>query len=96
MSGELAKRAAKWKSDPVLFISEVLRDPETGKLFELYPVQVRFLREALTPTADGRLPFGDGGAVRRDLPRRPLCGGLLRSSRGQSALCVDNDLLPIC
>src|SRR5437868_6473558 len=57
MGSELAKRAAKWKSDPVLFIREVLGDPETGKPFELYPAQVRFLREALTPTADGRLPF---------------------------------------
>jgi hypothetical protein len=57
MSSELAKRAAKWKGDPVLFIREVLRDPETGKRFELYPAQARFLREALTPTSDGRLPF---------------------------------------
>jgi hypothetical protein len=57
MGNELAKRAAKWKSDPVLFIRQVLRDPEAGKPFELYPAQARFLREALTPTADGRLPF---------------------------------------
>ena len=57
MSSEFAKRATRWKGDPVLFIREVLRNPETGKPFELYPAQVRFLREALTLTAYGRLPF---------------------------------------
>jgi hypothetical protein len=39
MSSDLGKRAAKWKGVPVLFIREVLRDPETGKPFELYPAQ---------------------------------------------------------
>lgn len=57
MSSDLSKRAARWKGDPVAFVSEVLIDPETGQPFQLYPAQVRFLREALTPTADGRLPF---------------------------------------
>jgi phage terminase large subunit-like protein len=45
--------------DPIAFIRDVLRDPETGKPFELYPAQERFLRLALTPTADGRLPFAE-------------------------------------
>jgi hypothetical protein len=49
-------KLAAWKRDPVLFITEVLRDPETGKPFELYPAQVEFLRRALTLTSDGRLP----------------------------------------
>ncbi|MBE3602161.1 hypothetical protein IMX07_00820 [bacterium] len=48
---------ARWRSDPVAFIRDVLRDPETGKPFELYPAQERFIREALTPTPDGRLPY---------------------------------------
>ena len=43
--------------DPVRFMSEVLRNPETGRRFTLYPAQVRFLREALTLTPDGRLPY---------------------------------------
>jgi phage terminase large subunit-like protein len=50
-------RIAKWRRDPVAFISEVLRDPETGKPFELYPAEAEFLRRALTLTDDGRLPF---------------------------------------
>jgi hypothetical protein len=48
----------RWRRDPTAFIKEVLVDPEAGKPFELYPAQERFLREALTPGADG-VP-GDG------------------------------------
>ena len=50
-------RLADWKRDPIAFIREVPRDPETGKPFELYPTQERFLREGLTPTSDGRLLY---------------------------------------
>src|SRR5207249_6493874 len=42
---------------PLEFIREVLVDPETGQPFVLYPAQERFLREALTLTPDGRLPY---------------------------------------
>src|SRR5208282_686391 len=47
----------RWKRDPVAFIREVLMNPETGKPFELYPAQERFLREAFTLTPEGRLKF---------------------------------------
>ncbi len=50
---------ARWKRDPVAFITDVLVNPETGKPFELYPAQVKFLREALTLTKDGTLPFSE-------------------------------------
>ena len=50
-------RFNRWKRDPVSFVKEALVDPETGKPFELYPAQVRFLHEALTPLPDGRLAF---------------------------------------
>jgi hypothetical protein len=45
----------RWRADPVAFITEVLREPDTGKPFVLYEAQVRFLREALALTPDGRL-----------------------------------------
>jgi phage terminase large subunit-like protein len=48
---------ARWKADPVAFITEVLRDPESGKPFELYEEEQRFLREALTLGPDGRLKY---------------------------------------
>lgn len=47
----------QWRRDPVAFIREVLRDPETGAPFVLYPEQERFLREAFTPDATGRLRY---------------------------------------
>src|SRR5438552_9745557 len=47
----------RWRRDPILFIGEVLRDPDNdGKPFILYPEEELFLRESLTPT-DGRLPY---------------------------------------
>jgi phage terminase large subunit-like protein len=52
-------RKAEWRRDPVAFIEQVLRDPETGQPFVLYEAQNRFLREALTLTKDGRLPFAE-------------------------------------
>ena len=52
-----SRKLRRWKRDPVAFISEVLRDPETGRPFELYPAEVEFLRHAFTLTPDGRLPF---------------------------------------
>src|SRR5262245_15450265 len=55
--GITAADLARWKADPVLFIEQVLRDPETGQPFVLYPAQKRFLKLALTPTKDGRLPY---------------------------------------
>jgi phage terminase large subunit-like protein len=57
VGGITAADLARWKANPVAFIEEVLRDPETGHPFVLYPAQRRFLKLALTPTKDGRLPF---------------------------------------
>jgi phage terminase large subunit-like protein len=53
---ETTKTLARWKRDPVAFITEVLRDPRTGKPYELFPEQARFIREAFTLTPEGRLP----------------------------------------
>jgi len=51
----LRAQAARWRTDPVTFIDEVLRNPEGGKPFVLYEQQKRFLREAFTLGPDGRL-----------------------------------------
>lgn len=45
----------RWRADPVAFIQEVLRDPETKQSFILYPEQIAFLREAFRRTPDGRM-----------------------------------------
>jgi len=54
-----AAAKAQWLRDPCAFIRKVLINPETGKSFELYPAQERFLREALTLTPDGTLPYSE-------------------------------------
>ena len=50
-------RLVVWKRNPIAFIREALVNPETHEPFELYPAQERFLREGLTPTPGGRLPY---------------------------------------
>jgi phage terminase large subunit-like protein len=49
----------QWKQDPVAFVREVLRDPETELPFDLYPEEEIFIREALTLTPEGRLPYAE-------------------------------------
>ena len=49
-------RLARYVNDPAGF-AEALVDPETGKPFELYPAQRRFLEEAFTLNQEGRLPY---------------------------------------
>jgi len=46
-----------WRKDPVTFIQDVLRNPETGQPFQLYSEQEQFIREAMTLTKDGRLKY---------------------------------------
>lgn len=43
--------------DPVTFVRDVLRNPETGAPFELFPRQERFLLEAFRLTPEGRLLY---------------------------------------
>ena len=47
----------RWKEDPVTFISEVLRNPETGQPYVFYPAQKQFVREAVKLNKDGRLLY---------------------------------------
>lgn len=48
---------ARWRSDPIAFIEEVLVDAETGCKFQLYAAQIEFIRRAFSLDAAGRLPF---------------------------------------
>lgn len=48
---------ARWRADPVTFISDVIRDPETGLPFDLLPAEQAFLDHALRLTEDGRLLY---------------------------------------
>ncbi len=53
----MSDRIARWKTDPISFIGDVLKDPETKKPFELYPAQVEFIQRTFTLTPEGRLPY---------------------------------------
>jgi hypothetical protein len=57
MAAPAKSALTRFRRDPVAFIRQVLVDPETSKPFVLYPAEERFLREALTLTSDGRLPY---------------------------------------
>jgi phage terminase large subunit-like protein len=57
MTSTLLQSLERCRRDPVAFVTQCLVDPETGKPFVLYPQQVRFLREALTPDKNGRLRY---------------------------------------
>lgn len=50
---------ARWRADPLSFITEILRNPETGQPFELYAAQKRFMRKSLTIRKDGTLPYSE-------------------------------------
>ncbi len=49
----------RWLNDPVAFVEEACVCPETGQLYELYPAQKTFFREALTPAPSGAFPYSE-------------------------------------
>lgn len=57
MSGIDHTTLARWRSDPISFIEEVLHDPQTGKPFVLLDAERAFLGEAFKRGDDGRLLY---------------------------------------
>src|SRR5690242_21813975 len=51
-----AETLARWRRDPVAFITEALRHPDTGERIQLFPKQEAWFRACFTPNADGTLP----------------------------------------
>src|SRR5215510_16354062 len=47
----------RWRRDPAEFITEVLRDPETGKPFVLLDAERNFIEHAFKRDGDGRLIY---------------------------------------
>jgi phage terminase large subunit-like protein len=58
---------ARWRREPIVFITEVLRDPETGKPFELFDAQRQFFEHAWQLNEDGRLRYPEQcmGAIKK-------------------------------
>jgi phage terminase large subunit-like protein len=47
----------RWRQEPTSFITEICRDPETGKPFDLLPAQQSFFKRAFKFNPDGRLRY---------------------------------------
>jgi phage terminase large subunit-like protein len=47
----------RWRADPIQFIEQVLRDPETGDPFELFDAEREFFAHAWHTDASGRLLY---------------------------------------
>ena len=58
---------ARWRANPLSFIEQVLRDPETRQPFELFDAQREFLTGAFTLTDDRRLAYPEQvfGAIKK-------------------------------
>jgi hypothetical protein len=48
---------ARWRANPIVFIQQVLINPETTKPFVLLEAERAFLRHAFTIGPDGRLLY---------------------------------------
>src|SRR5262249_45307389 len=89
----------RWRRDPIAFFADVVRNPETGKPFELYPAQVAFLREALTLRAEGPLPYPEMASGPPKKPGKPATAAMavlyppfVLGGRHAEGYCVANDL----
>ena len=48
---------ARWRSNPISFVEEILHDPETKAPFVLLPAERRFLQHAYQLTPTGKLLY---------------------------------------
>jgi len=90
---------ARWQLGPTSFIAEILRDPETGRPFNLLPAQHQFFKHAWSLNGDGRLiypeqvfacPKKSGKTATAAL--HLLTTTLVFGGRFAEAYCVANDL----
>jgi hypothetical protein len=65
MAEALDTSALRWRQQPISFIEQVLRDPETSKPFELFDAQKQFFAHAWQTNEGGRLIYRAGvGAIK--------------------------------
>ena len=89
----------RWRSSPVTFIEQVLRDPETGKPFQLFEAERQFFEHAWQLNDDGRLVYPEQcfGAPKKSGKTGLNAAHLLTTTclyggRYAEAYCVANDL----
>jgi hypothetical protein len=90
---------ARWRADPISFIEEAMKDPETGKPFVLSDAERAFLSLAFTLDDSGRLKFSEllFGAIKKSGKTTlaaliMLTMVLLFGGRFAEGYCVANDL----
>jgi phage terminase large subunit-like protein len=100
MGDALATSAlTRWRNEPTSFIREVLRDPETGRAFQLFKAERDFFEHAWKIGDDGRLVYPEQvyGAIKKT--GKSALGGmhlitttLVFGGKFAEAYCVANDL----
>ena len=90
---------ARWQRQPISFVEEVLRDPETGRPFELFDAERQFLQRAYQRDENGRLLYPEQcyGAIKKT-GKTGLAGAhvltttLVSGSRFAEGYTIANDL----
>jgi len=85
--------------DPIAFINAVLRDPATGRPFELLPAEIAFLEHAFSLDETGRAIYPE---LTYSAPKKSgktcfaailtLTATLLYGGKNAEAICCANDL----
>lgn len=78
-----ASALQRWRRQPIEFIEKVLRDPETGKPFELFDAERQFFAHAWQRNSNGRLVYPE------------QCFGAPKKT-GKTGLAAAHSLTTIC
>jgi phage terminase large subunit-like protein len=98
---EALERSAltRWRRNPLSFVEQILRDPETQRPFVLLPEQREFFKQAWQTDDDGRLLYPEQvyGAIKKSgksgtAALHVLTTTLVHGGRFAEGYCVANDL----
>ena len=88
----------RWRTRPIYFIEQVLRDPETGQPFELYEAQKQFFEHCWDRDANGRAVYPEQCVGAPKKTGKTTIGGIhlltttcLFGGKFAEAFCVAND-----
>jgi phage terminase large subunit-like protein len=99
--GEVLDHTAlrRWQQQPIHFIEQILRDPETGRPFQLFAAERQFFAHAWLLNSAGRLLYPEQcfGAIKKTgktglAAAHMLTTTLVFGGRYAEAYCIANDL----
>ena len=89
----------RWRANPIEFIEQVLRDPETDRPFELFEAQRQFFQHCWQRDGNGRALYPEQGFAAPKKTGKTTIAGVhlltttcLYGGRFAEAYCVANDL----